>query len=57
MKFGAVVSGPPIGFIIGRIGRKSSLMILSIPYVVGWLLIASAMNLNMLYSGRILTGM
>ena len=40
-----------------KVGRKLSLMLCSIPYVFGYIIIISAQNVWMLYSGRMLTGL
>lgn len=39
-----------------RAGRKLSLMLCSVPYVFGSMVIISAQNVWMLYVGRVLTG-
>lgn len=44
------------GFIMDSIGRRNTLILLEIPVIVGWLLIASATNLSMIYCGRLLVG-
>lgn len=56
LPLGALVSGPITGLLIDKIGRKTSMLILSAPFVLGWLLIAFAQNLAMLLAGRFLTG-
>ncbi|CAG7784985.1 unnamed protein product [Allacma fusca] len=55
---GALISGPIAGFSIDFFGRKTTMMILSAPFVLGWMLItfAPAHNLAMIYAGRFLTG-
>lgn len=40
-----------------KAGRKLSLMLCSIPYVFGYIVIISAQNVWMLYFGRMLTGL
>lgn len=40
-----------------KVGRKLSLMLCSIPYVFGYIVIISAQNVWMLYFGRTLTGL
>ncbi|XP_021957140.1 facilitated trehalose transporter Tret1-2 homolog [Folsomia candida] len=52
----AVLSGPQVGFLVGRIGRKSVLAISALPFVIGWLLIASTTYFPMIYLGRFITG-
>ncbi|CAG7826804.1 unnamed protein product [Allacma fusca] len=52
----AVFAGPPTGQCIERIGRKPTMIALSVPFVLGWLLIAFAVNIPMMLVGRFLTG-
>lgn len=40
-----------------KVGRKLSLMLCSIPYIFGYIVIISAQNVWMLYFGRTLTGL
>lgn len=40
-----------------RIGRKKSILLTQLPTFFGWLLIAFATNLPMIYCGRMLTGL
>lgn len=40
-----------------KVGRKLSLMLCSIPYVFGYIVIISAQSVWMLYFGRTLTGL
>ncbi|CAG9861903.1 unnamed protein product [Phyllotreta striolata] len=46
----------PTGFICDIIGRKKTLLLLFVPFTVGWLLIIFAHHVLMLYFGRLLTG-
>jgi facilitated trehalose transporter len=39
-----------------RIGRKNTMLILSVPFVLGWLLIGYAQNLAMMLVGRFVSG-
>ena len=39
-----------------RFGRKFATMLCAIPFVLGWLLISYATDIEMLYAGRIITG-
>lgn len=39
------------------IGRKKILIMTQLPTLAGWLLIASANNVGMLYAGRLLVGL
>lgn len=42
---------------VDQIGRKSTLVLVSVPFVLGYLLIAYSTHLSMLLVGRILTGL
>lgn len=47
------------GVLLDRFGRRSTLLLLNLPCVLGWLLIAFASGsstLGMIYAGRIFTG-
>ncbi|XP_067165329.1 solute carrier family 2, facilitated glucose transporter member 8 isoform X2 [Apteryx mantelli] len=54
---GAAAGGVLGGYLVDKVGRKLSLMLCSIPYVSGYIVIISAQNIWMLYFGRILTGL
>lgn len=45
------------GNLSDAIGRRTLLLILAVPMILGWLLIYFASNVEMLYCGRLLTGM
>ncbi|XP_013409558.1 solute carrier family 2, facilitated glucose transporter member 8 [Lingula anatina] len=53
---GAIVGGPVAGQMVGWCGRKLTIMLGAIPFVVGWMLIAYQKGLWMLLVGRFLTG-
>ncbi|XP_019625170.1 PREDICTED: solute carrier family 2, facilitated glucose transporter member 8-like [Branchiostoma belcheri] len=53
---GAMFGGPVGGWCIEALGRKTSLMTAVLPFTGGWLILAYAQNLAMLYVGRLLTG-
>lgn len=40
-----------------RFGRKKTLLITEIPLIIGWLMIAMATNIQMIYIGRLLMGL
>ena len=42
---------------VDKIGRKLSLMLCSVPFVFGFVVIIAAQNVWMLYLGRVLTGL
>ncbi|NXN29321.1 GTR8 protein, partial [Nycticryphes semicollaris] len=54
---GAAAGGLLGGYLVDKVGRKPSLMLCSIPYVFGYVVIISAQNIWMLYFGRVLTGL
>ncbi|KAM9256692.1 solute carrier family 2, facilitated glucose transporter member 8 isoform 2-T2 [Cariama cristata] len=54
---GAAAGGILGAYLVDKVGRKLSLMLCSIPYVFGYVVIISAQNVWMLYFGRTLTGL
>ncbi|CAI9538664.1 unnamed protein product [Staurois parvus] len=54
---GAAVGGLFGGWMVDRIGRKVTLIICSVPFVLGFTLIISAQNVWMLLGGRLLSGL
>ncbi|XP_022789904.1 solute carrier family 2, facilitated glucose transporter member 8-like [Stylophora pistillata] len=54
--FGMMIGFPFIGWAINKFGRKGTMMLCAIPFVLGWLLISYARNVAMLYAGRSITG-
>ena len=56
---GAILVAPMIGFLVNKLGRKYSMVVLCIPNFVGWLLVTISKSKNSitgLYIGRILIG-
>lgn len=53
---GSMLSGPIAGICIDAIGRKNSMLLLSAPFVLGWLLCAFAQNVAMMLIGRFIIG-
>lgn len=45
------------GYLSQKFGRKAILLYLSVPYVLGWLIIAYAPNIGSVYAGRALCGL
>ncbi|KAF2905255.1 hypothetical protein ILUMI_00921 [Ignelater luminosus] len=54
---GAMIMCFPTGIMCDKLGRKLALLLLTIPFVAGWLLIAFANSVLMIYIGRFITGM
>ncbi|XP_063208891.1 solute carrier family 2, facilitated glucose transporter member 8 isoform X1 [Chroicocephalus ridibundus] len=54
---GAAAGGILGGYIVDKVGRKLSLMLCSVPFVFGYIVIISAQNVWMLYFGRLSTGL
>ncbi|KAF5284926.1 hypothetical protein FQA39_LY16881 [Lamprigera yunnana] len=50
--FGSIIGG----FLMDSIGRLNLIFIATIPSVIGWVLIATAVNVPMMIAGRLLTG-
>jgi len=56
INIGAAVAAPFVGILMSKLGRRFS-MILSVgPALLGWILIAAAVNLPMLVAGRVFAG-
>lgn len=53
---GALVSCIPTGILCDYIGRKVTMLLLVIPFVIGWLLIIFANSIDMIFAGRFVTG-
>lgn len=56
---GAIVCGPVAGSLVNRIGRRSTMMILTLPLLIGLVLIGSSLpldNIYVLYVGRFIAG-
>uniref|UniRef100_A0A1B6MDF6 Major facilitator superfamily (MFS) profile domain-containing protein n=1 Tax=Graphocephala atropunctata TaxID=36148 RepID=A0A1B6MDF6_9HEMI len=44
------------GYIVDRIGRTNTIRLAAVPYIIGWICIATAHNFTFLIIGRLLTG-
>ncbi|KAK5641985.1 hypothetical protein RI129_008152 [Pyrocoelia pectoralis] len=53
---GAMCMCFPIGIMCDVLGRKLAMLILTVPFMVGWLLIIFANSVGMIYAGRFITG-
>merc|ERR1711981_619717 len=53
---GAIFGGFAAAILGSKFGRRKSILILTIPDILGWLLIASSQNLSMILVGRFLQG-
>lgn len=53
---GAAVVCAIIGTIINLFGRKRTMLLMVVPFLIGWGLVIGAVNIVMLYIGRILLG-
>jgi len=53
---GAIFGGLLSAYLGNRCGRKMSLILLAIPDILGWILVASSQNLGMMLAGRFLAG-
>ncbi|XP_022834751.1 facilitated trehalose transporter Tret1-like [Spodoptera litura] len=54
---GAACACYPIGFIMDAVGRKKTLLSLTVPFVVGWGFITYAGSVKVLLIGRFITGL
>lgn len=54
---GAMTMCIPTGFLCDKIGRKLTLLCITIPLVTGWLLVLFAQSFFILYLGRLISGM
>ncbi|XP_041986327.1 facilitated trehalose transporter Tret1 isoform X2 [Aricia agestis] len=56
VNLGAAAVCFPIGLIMDSFGRKNTMLMLVLPFTLGWLLITFASNVAMLMVGRFITG-
>lgn len=54
---GAMGGGPLAGWLIEKYGRRKTIALISLPFLLGWSLIASSTNYLILYLGRIFCGL
>ena len=53
---GAIFGGFASALLGSKFGRRKSLLLLTIPDIIGWIMIAAAQNLPMILIGRFLQG-
>lgn len=56
MTLGAAFICIPIGFLINLIGRKLTMLLLVLPFTLGWCLLIWAQNVEMMYTARFILG-
>lgn len=54
---GAMVSCLPVGILMKKFGRKTTMLSLVIPFVIGWSLVIFAQNVTMMAIGRFVIGL
>ncbi|XP_019870659.1 facilitated trehalose transporter Tret1 isoform X1 [Aethina tumida] len=57
MTLGAMIMCFPIGYLCDLLGRKLTMLLLIVPFTVGWLLIIFCANIEMIYVGRFILGL
>ncbi|XP_046650205.1 solute carrier family 2, facilitated glucose transporter member 8-like isoform X3 [Daphnia pulicaria] len=56
LNIGAMIGALSGGFLMDKFGRRFVLMVMTAPYIIGWLMISLAVDSNMLYVGRVVVG-
>lgn len=56
LTIGALISAIPVGYFADKFGRKRVILALVVPFLLNWLLIIFAENVNMLVAGRFFAG-
>lgn len=56
LAIGAIVGAVPSGILADKIGRKKAAILITIPYIISWLMTVFAKNIPMLYAARFLIG-
>ncbi|KAF8785553.1 facilitated trehalose transporter Tret1-2 homolog [Argiope bruennichi] len=56
MAIGALIGGTAGGYLTNSLGRKGTLVLNTAPFVIGWLCVAYAKTIGMIYAGRVITG-
>ncbi|KAG6452423.1 hypothetical protein O3G_MSEX007613 [Manduca sexta] len=47
----------PASYLADRIGRKKTLLLASVPYIIGWILVMLAGNVPTIYASRLISGL
>lgn len=60
-QLGAFLGGPIAGFLMDRLGRKSAMLLVGFPSLLGWITLCSAEfpkphGFYLFYVGRVVTG-
>jgi predicted MFS family arabinose efflux permease len=53
---GAIFGGFTTAFLGSKFGRRKAILMMAVPDLIGWVLIASSRNLYMILIGRFLSG-
>lgn len=56
LAIGAIVGAVPSGLLADKIGRRSTAIVICIPYIASWLMVTFAQSVQWLYYARILIG-
>ncbi|CAL1261333.1 unnamed protein product [Larinioides sclopetarius] len=56
MAIGALIGGTAGGYFTNSLGRKGTLVLNTAFFVIGWLCVAYASTIGMIYAGRVITG-
>lgn len=56
LTIGALVAALPVGYIADKIGRRKTILMLSAPFVLNWILIIFSTNVAMVIAGRFFAG-
>lgn len=56
LAIGAIVGAVPSGIFADKIGRKKAAILITIPYIISWLMTVFAKSIPMLFAARFLIG-
>ncbi|CAG9581244.1 unnamed protein product [Danaus chrysippus] len=56
MILSSALSPIPAAYLADRIGRKRTLLLSAIPYIIGWILVMLAKNVGTIYASRLISG-